>query len=72
MASRTSWIFAKGAVVLIVGGFASLGWRDAANSAYAAITTAFGHAQPELFPIWGSIATICAGFVLAYIAYKTR
>lgn len=73
MASRTSLVFAKGAVALIGGGFIGLTWQDVANAAYAAVKGVIGQTDSNsLFTPWGPIGMIAAGVFFAWAAIKTR
>lgn len=72
MASRTSLVFAKGAVIFVGGGFATMTWQDAANEAYAIAQKLMGQEETELFPAWGPIAMILTGIFFGFLAYKTR
>jgi len=72
MASRASWVFAKGAVALIGGGFVTLVWQDVANAAYAAVKGILGQPETALFSPWGSVGMILSGFGLGYLAYRVR
>ena len=72
MASRTSWVFAKGAVLLIVGGFVALAWQDLANKIFAFAQQLAGSTVVEPFSPLAAIAMIVSGFGLGFLAYLTR